>query len=176
MLYVALITLLIALLVFIKTYLSKNTYIKRLNKRFDSELELTRFENEIDSFNNDRIGKHIIISKNWLVINGLFKTNVVHLEDMAWIYQYEVKRRGITIRYLTIKTVDTNLKKFQMSENNVSACINSLHQYAPWAIYGYSKENKNYFEKKNWSNVLISLNSKKAEFKNKLSSNSQYSQ
>jgi hypothetical protein len=173
-LYISLIALLLSIFLFVKTLILNTKFVQRLNKRLNSENEISRFESEVNSPNVVRIGKTVFITKNWFIITQFLSAKAIHLDDIAWAYLFEQKRKGITTSFLTVKTLDEKVSKFQLSSLNVQETLATLVEYAPWAVYGYSEESKEFFKKKNWANVERAINERRNEIKNQMFGNTQF--
>lgn len=101
-------------------------------------------ENEIRSAPLFR-SSNVIITPNWVLVNGMWSTTVAKLEDLIWFYRKETQH---SVNFIpTGKSqssvfcfVGTHAEIAGSSLDTTNDLLTVVAQHAPWAYAGYSDE------------------------------------
>ncbi|MGD0036322.1 MAG: DUF6709 family protein [Bacteroidota bacterium] len=92
-----------------------------------------------------------IMTENWFFVINIFDFDLIHLDDMLWIYKEVTKHSvnaipsGTTYR-LAIVTRSSKKIVIDSSKNNVNNILQALCERLPWIQAGYSDELKESFK------------------------------
>ncbi len=138
----------VAGLLLIMVYVNKHTKRKKSINKFRDALKQINEELESDKTYHNPTCK-IYLTDNYLISynNGI---NIIKLNDITWIYPYEVRTKGIvTSKSIYIYTKDKQRHVIGNTNNwgkNKDNAYNELYQNllakTPDAFHGYSKEYK----------------------------------
>ena len=135
-------------LIILMFYINKQTKLKDTLYKYKSSLDEVEQElNNPDVIYNSLC--KIYITNNYIISykNGL---NILNINDIIWLYPYEIKQSGITTSS-SICIVTNNKKKYFIGKINITnkdkeqaynELYNILLKKTPNALHGYSKENK----------------------------------
>jgi hypothetical protein len=113
------------------------------------------------SLPHSQLGHNIHFTKSWLIKTTFLKTDIIHWEDIMWVYPLvqSIKVSGAfgstDYNYVTIIDRYGKTRSIHIKKTEINFIINDIVQHAPWIFVGYNEETKPINEKKQKQTDMI---------------------